>query len=54
METRHLETPDDLTKALGRDLSPRAADGNGWTDLHHAALFNLAEPARALLDRGAV
>ena len=53
METRHLDTPDDLINALGRGFSHQAVDENGWTDLHHAALFNLAEPARALLAQGA-
>ena len=53
METRHLATPDELIKALGRELSPKAADKNGWTDLHHAALFNLRESAQALLAGGA-
>ena len=53
METKHLETPGELTQVLGRELSPEAIDKNGWTDLHHAALFNLTESARALLAGGA-
>ena len=38
---------------LGREPSAEAADENGWTDLHWAAVLNLPEAARALLDAGA-
>ena len=53
MQAKHLETPEELTKVLGRELSSQAVDPNGWTDLHHTALFNLVEPARALMTEGA-
>ena len=42
-----------LREAIGRQLSPTAADENGWTDLHWAAALNLPALARALLDNGA-
>ena len=38
---------------LGRDFSPRAIDGNGWTDLHYAAALNLPVLAKLLLSGGA-
>lgn len=43
----------ELTKTMGRMLSPYRVDGNGWTDLHYAAALNLPEPARSLLRQGA-
>ena len=43
----------ELRDVLGRQLSPTAADENGWTDLHWAAALNLPELAEALLAAGA-
>ena len=43
----------ELTKTVGRMLSPYRVDGNGWTDLHYAAALNLSAPARSLLRQGA-
>lgn len=43
---------EDLAGALGRELSTHAEDGNGWTDLHYAALLNSASAVRELLDSG--
>ena len=37
---------------LGREPSAGTVDDNGWTDLHWAAVLNLPEAARALLDAG--
>ena len=42
-----------LREVLERELSPTAADENGWTDLHYAAALNLPELVEALLDAGA-
>ena len=42
-----------LREVIGRQLSPTAADENGWTDLHWAAALNLPELAEALLALGA-
>ena len=42
-----------LRDVLGRDLSPSAADENGWTDLHWAAALNHQSISRVLLDAGA-
>ena len=42
-----------LPEVLERSLSPVAADENGWTDLHWAALLNLPDLASGLLGSGA-
>ena len=42
-----------LSDLLGRSFSAHAADENGWTDLHYAALLNLPEVVEALLSQGA-
>ena len=42
-----------LSGLLKRPFSPTAVDENGWTDLHYAAILNMPEVARALLDAGA-
>ena len=42
-----------LREVIGRSLSPTAIDENGWTDLHWAAVLNLPELAKGLLDAGA-
>lgn len=42
----------DLAAALGREPSAQAVDGNGWTDLHYAAVLNAADAARELIDAG--
>ena len=46
-------SPSELTVRLGRELSPFAADDNGWTDLHYAAVLSADESARSLLLSGA-
>lgn len=43
---------DDLEAELGRAPSAGAIDGNGWTDLHYAALLDSAEAARRLIETG--
>ena len=42
-----------LRDLLGRELSPTAVDGQGWTDLHWAAALDLPDLAKALLEAGA-
>ena len=42
-----------LCRALERELSHRAVDEDGWTDLHYVSLLNLDGGVRALLARGA-
>ncbi|MDE0113906.1 MAG: ankyrin repeat domain-containing protein [Albidovulum sp.] len=42
-----------LGEVLGRPLSHFAADENGWTDLHWAAVLNLPDLVGVLLDAGA-
>ncbi|MGR3914690.1 MAG: ankyrin repeat domain-containing protein [Gammaproteobacteria bacterium] len=42
-----------LARILGRDVSPRAKDSNGWTDLHYAAAADLYDVARHLIAAGA-
>ena len=53
--TAQEAAPDERTLAalLGRELSAAAVDENGWTDLHHAAVLNLATLAATLLDADA-
>lgn len=42
-----------LSRLLGRDFSPNAVDGTtGWTDLHYAAVLDLPQVTRQLLDAG--
>ena len=42
-----------LSRLLGRDFSEHAVDRTtGWTDLHYAAVLNLPQVARQLLDAG--
>ena len=53
MNEARLSNPNALTRALGRELSPHAANVDGWTDLRYAATFDLADAADALLARGA-
>ena len=53
MNEVRLSNPNALTRALGRELSPHAANADGWTDLHYAATFDLADAADALLAQGA-
>ena len=48
---RPLHT-DDLQAQLGREPCADAIDGNGWTDLHYAALLDAAEPAKRLIEAG--
>ena len=43
----------ELARLLNREFSPVAADMNGWTDLHYAAVLDLPVLAKALLDAGA-
>ena len=43
----------ELVGKLGRDFSPKAVDGEGWTDLHYAAALNLPVLAKLLLAGGA-
>ena len=42
-----------LKQVLGRGFLVRRKDENGWTDLHFAAVLDLARLASALLDNGA-
>ena len=42
-----------LSGLLRRPFSPTAVDENGWTDLHYAAILNMPEVAKSLLDAGA-
>jgi len=42
-----------LVRILGRDLSSRAKDPNGWTDLHYAVAADLHDVARRLIAAGA-
>ncbi|MGR3914770.1 MAG: ankyrin repeat domain-containing protein [Gammaproteobacteria bacterium] len=44
---------DRLAHILRRDVSPRAKDENGWTDLHYAAAADLSHVARLLIAAGA-
>ena len=42
-----------LSRLLGRDFSPNAVDKTtGWTDLHYAAILDLPQVAKMLLDAG--
>ena len=42
-----------LSRLLGREFSPNAVDRTtGWTDLHYAAVLDLPQVARQLLDAG--
>ena len=40
----------ELSALLGRELSGSQSDENGWTDLHYAAVLNLADLVNHLLD----
>ena len=42
-----------LSALLGRGLSASRSDENGWTDLHYAAVLNLPDAVRHLVERGA-
>lgn len=48
-----LATGASVAHILGRDVSPRAKDENGWTDLHYAAAADLYNVARHLIAAGA-
>ena len=51
--TPALERAKELSRLLGRDFSPNAVDRTaGWTDLHYAAVLDLPQVARSLLDAG--
>ena len=43
----------ELSALLGRELSGSLSDENGWTDLHYAAVLNLADLVTHLLDEEA-
>ena len=47
-----IRTVQRVTALLGREFSPDVKDSSGWTDLHYAAVMNLAAVAEALLDAG--
>ncbi len=52
VSTEQSERASKLKRILGRDFSPNAVDKSGWTDLHYAAVLNLPQVARRLLDAG--
>ena len=53
VDVERVEAARTLSRLLKRRLSPVAVDENGWTDLHYAAVLNMPEAARVLLDAGA-
>lgn len=53
VSTPASERASKLSRLLGRDFSPHAVDAaSGWTDLHYAAVLDLPQVARQLLDAG--
>ena len=55
MQVEEFSSPaaQQLSKILRRRFFPNEVDENGWTDLHYAAILDLAEVAKALMVAGA-